>query len=204
MSIKERRERQKQATRESILAAAREIARAEGWGAVTIRRIADTIEYSPPVIYEYFASKDTILAALQGIGFEELADTMQKAGRDAENQTERAVQMGLAYWRFAQRSPELYQVMHGWESAALSLDETLVGARKGGAVVQEALEEWAKEKKITLADPQGAVETLWAVLLGLITIKNLDRLGGDQERAEQLAAQAVKALLFAWEHAANP
>ena len=198
MSVKERRERQKQATREGILTAAREIARTEGWGAVTIRRIAEAIEYTPPIIYEYFSSKDAILAALQGIGFEELADTMQKAGRDAENQTERAVQTSLAYWRFAQHSPELCQLMHGWESAALPMEETLAGARKSAAVGQSALEEWAAEQNMTLADPQGAVETLWALLLGLVTIKSLDRLDGDLDRGESLMAQAVRDLLFAW------
>lgn len=198
MGVKERRERQKQATRESILTAAREIARAEGWPAVTIRRIADAIEYTAPVIYEYFASKDAILVALQGVGFDELTDVMREAGREAADRAERIIQMGLAYWRFARRFPEMYQVMHGWESAALPMEDTLVGARKTGAVVQEALQDWAAENSVMLADPQGAVETIWALLLGLISIGNLDRLGGGPERGEQLAAQAIRDLLFAW------
>ena len=218
MSAKERRDRQKQATREGILSAARKIARTEGWGAATIRRIADTIEYTPPVIYEYFASKDAILAALQRIGFEQLAEVMEDDGKKATDQkatdqkatdqkatdqkatdqTERLVQMGLAYWRFARHSPELYQVMHGWESALLPLEETLVGARKVSAVVEEVLEKWAEETGTIVSDPQGAVETMWALLLGLVAIKNMDRLGGDLGRAEVLVAQAIRDLLFAW------
>lgn len=198
LSIKERRERQKLATREGILAAAREIARTDGWGAVTIRRIADAIEYTPPIIYEYFASKEAILVTLQEIGFDELAAAMSEAGKEAADQTERIVQMGLAYLRFSRRCPEMYQVMHGRESAALPMEDTLAGARKTGAIVQEALQDWAAENGVTLADPQGAVETLWALLLGLVTIRNLDRLGGGPERGEQLAAQASRDLLFAW------
>lgn len=199
MSIKERRERQKTATRDSILAAAHEIARTEGWAAVTIRRIADAIEYSAPVIYEYFASKDAVLGALQQIGFEQLADALRQA-RDGSGDV---TQMARAYWKFAERSPELDRLMHGWESATLPPEDTLTGARQAAAVVYEALDAWALEKNVKLADPQGAVETVWAVLHGLVAVSRMNRLGGGPERGEELAVQAVQDLLFAWEHAAG-
>ena len=197
MSVKERRERQKTATRDSILAAAHGIARTEGWGAVTIRRIADAIEYSAPVIYEYFAGKDAVLGALQRMGFEQLTDALSQARNEGSGVT----QMARAYWKFAKRFPELDQLMHGWESASLSLEDTLTGARQAAAVVYEALDAWALEKNVKLADPQGAVETIWAVLHGLAAIGRMDRLGGGPERGEQLAVQAVQDLLFAWEQA---
>src|SRR5687768_16278471 len=60
MGIKERREREKQVTRQSILTAAHRIARQEGWPALTIRKVADEIEYSTPMIYEYFTNKEEI------------------------------------------------------------------------------------------------------------------------------------------------
>ena len=69
MGIRERRQRQRQELRGGILAAAREIASTEGWRAVTIRRIAERIEYSPPVLYEYFDSKDDILLELARMGY---------------------------------------------------------------------------------------------------------------------------------------
>ena len=62
MGIKERRERQRREVRGGILDAARGIAVAEGWRSVTIRKIAERIEYSPPVIYEHFDSKDELVA----------------------------------------------------------------------------------------------------------------------------------------------
>ncbi len=198
MGFKERRERQKEATREGILAAARNIARAEGWQAVTIRRIADIIEYSPPTIYEYFASKDAILGEVQREGFEQLADAMRQAAEQTMDTTERLEQIGRAYWRFTQQQPELYQVIHGPDSAGLPTEETLNGARKSAAVVYDALEQWAQACNAVLPDPQGAVETLWALLHGLAAVTLLDRVGGGPERAERLAAQAMKDLLFAW------
>jgi len=198
MGAKERRERQKEATREGILAAARQIARTEGWPAVTIRRIADIIEYSPPTIYEYFANKDAILSEVQREGFEQLTEVMRHAAEQTTDTAERLEQMGRAYWRFTQQQPELYQVIDGAISAGLPTEETLNGGRKAAAVVYEALEEWAQAHKIVLHDPQGAVETLWALLHGLVAVTLLDRVGGGPERAERLAAQATKDLLFAW------
>jgi AcrR family transcriptional regulator len=198
MGVKERRERQKEATQEGILAAARSIARTEGWSAVTIRRIADMIEYSPPTIYEYFASKDAILSEVQREGFEQLTEAMRRAAEQTTDPAERLEQIGRTYWRFTQQQPELYQVIHGPDSAGLPTEETLNGGRKAAVVVYEALEQWAQAHGVVLQDPQGAVETLWALLYGLVAVTRLDRVRGGPERAERLAAQAMKDLLFAW------
>ncbi len=198
MGVKERRERQKEATREGILAAARSIARTEGWPAVTIRRIAESIEYSPPTIYEYFASKDAILSEVQREGFDRLTEIMRQAAEQATDAAERLEEIGRAYWRFTQQQPELYQIMHGVDSAGLPTEETLNGGRQAAAVVYEALEQWAQAGEIVLHDPQGAVETLWALLHGMVAVTLLDRVGGGSERAEHLVMQATKGLLFAW------
>jgi AcrR family transcriptional regulator len=50
MGSQQRRERERQAIRQSILSAARQIAIEEGWQAVTTRKVADRIEYSQPTI----------------------------------------------------------------------------------------------------------------------------------------------------------
>ena len=83
MGIKERRERQKQELRAGILAAAREIASEEGWQAVTIRKIAALIEYSPPVIYEHFGSKEEILLELVRTGYAWPLGAVEAAARAA-------------------------------------------------------------------------------------------------------------------------
>ena len=62
MGIKQRRERERQEIRQSILCAAREIAAEEGWQAVTTRKVAERIEYSQSTIYEYFENKEAIAA----------------------------------------------------------------------------------------------------------------------------------------------
>ncbi|MBA2301088.1 MAG: TetR/AcrR family transcriptional regulator [Acidobacteria bacterium] len=69
MGVKERQEREREATARAILDAARELFVAEGYQNVSIRKIAERIEYSPAAIYSYFSSKDDIFLALAEEGF---------------------------------------------------------------------------------------------------------------------------------------
>ena len=69
MGIKERQERDREAVSRSILDAARELFVTEGYRNVSIRKIAEKIEYSPAAIYGYFPSKDDIFYALAEEGF---------------------------------------------------------------------------------------------------------------------------------------
>jgi AcrR family transcriptional regulator len=74
MGIKERQERDREAVRRSILDAARELFMAEGFQHVSIRKIAERIEYSPAAIYGYFPSKDDIFFELAEEGLRLLGD----------------------------------------------------------------------------------------------------------------------------------
>lgn len=69
MGVRERQEREREATARAILDAARDLFVAEGYGNVSIRKIAERIEYSPAAIYSYFPSKDDIFLALAEEGF---------------------------------------------------------------------------------------------------------------------------------------
>src|SRR5258708_35438215 len=117
MGIKQRREREKQEVRQGILTAAREIARQEGWQSVTIRKVADRIEYSPPTIYEYFASKEDILLELMRLGFKTLLEGLQAARSSSEDPSTCLLAINRAYWHFALTHPDLYQVIHWLDGA---------------------------------------------------------------------------------------
>ena len=69
MGTKERQERDRTRVRESILTAARELFITEGYRNVSMRKIAERIEYSPAAIYSYFPAKDDIFFALAEEGF---------------------------------------------------------------------------------------------------------------------------------------
>ena len=114
MGIKERQERDREAVWRSILDAARELFNAEGYQNVSIRKIAERIEYSPAAIYSYFPSKDDIFFELAEEGFRLLgnpasvADDPQFAG-GAQLERVRAI-----FWRFYEFSrdhPQYFALM---------------------------------------------------------------------------------------------
>ena len=82
MGVKERHEREREATSRAILDAARELFVSEGYQNVSIRKIAERIEYSPAAIYSYFPSKDDIFLALAEEGFRILFESAECARQE--------------------------------------------------------------------------------------------------------------------------
>ena len=113
MASKDRILRQKEETRKNILDAAYTIAKEEGWNGLSMRKIADRIEYTAPIIYEYFSNKEAILSELTGRGFNMLSRELEKAKAKSENPEEQLEAMWMAYWEFAFTDTEMYQVMFG-------------------------------------------------------------------------------------------
>src|SRR6202000_2461457 len=113
MGITDRKLRQKEEVRASILDTAWEMVVTEGWHSFSIRKIADAIEYSVPVIYSHFENKDAILLEFNRKGFALLTEALAAA---KAGQTEPANQiraMGRAYWKWAFANKEYYQLMFG-------------------------------------------------------------------------------------------
>jgi AcrR family transcriptional regulator len=108
--IAERKLRDKQSRRAQIISAARKIAELEGWSNVTVRRLADEISYSQPVLYAHFGSREGIVAAVAIEGFRELGLAMEKARKRAK-QGSTVQSVATAYLEFAASSPALYEAM---------------------------------------------------------------------------------------------
>ena len=110
MGIKERQDRERQAVRESILDAARDLFVTEGYRNVSIRKIAERIEYSPAAIYSYFPSKDDIFFALAEDGFRRLdARVRDTVGHDDPLEEVRAC--WWAYYEFSKEQREFFELM---------------------------------------------------------------------------------------------
>src|SRR5215467_14313611 len=114
MGIKERQERDREAVRRSILDAARELFVSEGYQNVSIRKIAERIEYSPAAIYSYFPSKDDIFFALAEEGFRLLGDPSAVEHRkklDAMTPIERIRTMVWRVYEFSRQHPQYFALM---------------------------------------------------------------------------------------------
>lgn len=113
MGVKERQERERVATSRAILDAARELFVAEGYQNVSIRKIAEKIEYSPAAIYSYFPSKDDIFLALAEEGFRMLFASSADCTMAHTDATD-VDSIRAAFWHlyeFSKAHPEYYSLM---------------------------------------------------------------------------------------------
>jgi AcrR family transcriptional regulator len=110
MGVIERREREREEIQARILDAARDLFLAEGFERVTMRRIAEAIEYSPTAIYHHFEDKDDLFRALCRRDFGRLLGAFREHPLPADP-VERVRALGLAYARFAVENPNHYRFM---------------------------------------------------------------------------------------------
>lgn len=198
MTEERKQTRRKRVGKDGLLRAAREVAAEEGWGAVTVRKIAERVGYRAPVVYEYFDSKDDLLLELLRRGFADLAGAVRAAREDASDPEGALYGVARAYLRFAWDSPDLYQVMHGLGGVSFAASETREeGQRVGdevGRVVEEVLRGYGK----ATADAEEEVLALWAAMHGLVALTMAGRIRGGEEQAERLGEKAVRDALIAW------
>ncbi|MFM9368616.1 TetR/AcrR family transcriptional regulator [Streptomyces sp. Da 82-17] len=180
MSVtRNRRERERAERHRLILSVARELAEAEGWEAVTTRRLAERVEYSQPVLYSHFENKDAIVAAVALEGFAELAELLRRARTGARgpkrNRGLRAV--CRAYLRFAAERPALYQAMFVLPTRLKFADEDTPAPLRNG------FEEFVKALPEDTADPEGVAELVWAALHGISALSATGRIPRRADRA---------------------
>jgi AcrR family transcriptional regulator len=204
VGIKQRREREKQEIRQAILSAARQIALQDGWQAVTMRRVADHIEYSPPTIYEYFASKEDILLQLYLEGFCQLAQVLRTARESVEDRRERLLNMADAYWDFAMEHLELYQVMYGMGGVPFDCRGKSPYSHEAFRITQEALDDWAQSAGVDIPDREAALVIIRALKHGLISLTMIDRIDGGAPEAKKLLRRAISNLLVSWSRQTLP
>src|ERR1700733_10734562 len=110
MGIKQRREREKSDTRDKILDAGRELFISYGYEGVSMRKVAEKIEYSPTAIYLHFADKDDLFHQLCQEDFRQCAEVFQRAAMPSDLVV-RMREIGRVYVEFGLRYPNHYKLM---------------------------------------------------------------------------------------------
>ena len=180
MASKDRIARLKEETRNNILEAALQIVKCEGWQSLSMRKIADKIEYTAPIIYEYFANKDAILLELTRQGYLLLAKELKKARHNHESPAEQLEAMWIEYWNFAFENKELYQVMFGVSTSCScekvnELPESELPWELFSAVIAELMQIEDLESDVVCR----YYYTFWSVVHGLVSINILGRSSSD-------------------------
>lgn len=173
MGVKERRERQKQAVRQEILDAARELFIKDGYENVTMRKIAEKIEYSPTTIYLHFNDKADLVRFLCEEAFVKLVDMFEKLGEDMSDPLLALKRCGRAYVDFGLKYPNDYKVtfMIALKPTAPEdyLREDSMGMRAYG-YLRKIVEECIRQGKFKNAELESTTQSMWIVVHGITSL----------------------------------
>jgi AcrR family transcriptional regulator len=170
--------------RQQILDAARDAAEADGWAAVTSRRLADAIGYTQPVLYSHFpGGKTEIMRTVALAGFAELAAATRSAtGHETGARAVAAV--AGAYLDFATAHPALYEAMFQLPiDARFAQDDNEAELRSGFDALAAALDDGPSRETAT--------EVLWSALHGMSLLERAGRMRPEHRdlRIAELAAR---------------
>ncbi|GAB4008473.1 TetR/AcrR family transcriptional regulator [Spirosoma sp. KCTC 42546] len=177
MGIVERKEREREEMRQLILDGAQKLFLANGFEKVSIRNIADEIEYSPATIYLYFKDKNELLFALHQRGFVKMIGEFLPL-QLLTDPFEKLVEMGRSYIRFAVENPELFDLMFIMNAPMDTLDKKdwVEGDQAFGllmSVVQECMDAGIFQKH----DVQSTAMMIWSSIHGYTALFLRKRLG---------------------------
>jgi AcrR family transcriptional regulator len=200
MGIKERQERDREAVRRGILDAARELFIAEGYQNISIRKIAERIEYSPAAIYSYFPSKDDIFFALAEEGFRLLGGP-RKPEHSAQLQAlppeERVRAIFWHFYAFSREHPQYFALMFvDRHVPRISKEyERFAFAHEMKKSILDHISDCIAAGALPAGlDPAAAMRTLSCAVVGAATLHLSDRLA-PHEDADKLAANVLDCMM---------
>lgn len=175
MGSTERRERHRQNVRTQILDVARDLFAAEGYEAVTMRRIAQAVEYSPTAIYLHFKDKDALINELCRVDLASLAQAFE-ASVEIPDPLERLREIGRAYVDFGRTHPNPYRLL--FMSGRLNQPEQLADLghgnpqRDGYALLLGTIEEAMAQQRLAteLTDADLIAQSFWACTHGAVAL----------------------------------
>jgi len=196
MASKDRILRLKEETRTNILDAALQIGKQEGWQALSMRKIADIIEYTAPIIYEYFANKEAIMMELTKKGYLILAKDMKAAKEAQDTPAKQLEAMWITYWNFAFAEKELYQLMFGIEVNCCVFEKSIPEIEVPANMLFASIKEVMGNKNPTEDQVCKWYYTFWSIVHGLISINHVRQSVPDGIN-EQVLKDAIAGIILA-------
>ena len=173
MGVTERRAREKEALRQSILDAASELVVEQGHQNLSIRKIAEKIEYAPSTIYLYFEDKYEILASICIDVFEQLSESLEDLKR-TEPDPVQVLRRGLrCYIDFGLRNPSHYMVtfLTPWPDLPHDHPAAQMGTDKAGVraygYLREAIQRGMDDGQLRPGDANAKAQATWLAVHGL-------------------------------------
>lgn len=193
MLVKNDRQKQKELTKNAILKVAEEIVLQEGWQAVSIRKIAEAIGYSLPVVYNHFESKDAIQEEFVKNGFNMLATAMQSTKEKYSASEQQLTQMALTYFDFAFSNSAYYKMMFGLGIPSCQKAREIQEIGNFSSIVIATISNLMKEN-----DEQRKLlkfHTLWSILHGLTSISMVNLTAAPDEMQQHILLDAIQGFI---------
>lgn len=166
--------REKGDIRARILATAWQMVKEEGWPSLSIRKIAEAVEYSVPVIYDHFENKDAIVFEFARQGFLLLSKNIEKAIEKSDDPAQQVREIADAYWKFASKHKEYYQLMYGVGMAGCEIEKCFPERADFRSTVMKPINALIAKGNQPDANPFMKYFTFWSILHGLVSIKSLN------------------------------
>lgn len=205
MGVAERREREREQLRQQIVDAARDLLLEQGLAGLSMRAIAERIEYSPATIYIYFKDKEELVREVVHTGFELMGVTvaaeLERAGETASAREQYGA-MGRAYARFAIENPAYFRVMFELPATAeLSCVEPAPGSPADFDAAVGMVARAVAEGDIGPVDPRRTALFGWGLIHGLTTLYLAGHLVGEVRTPEEfteLIEDAMRSIYAGW------
>lgn len=173
MGTHERIERERQEKRTRILDAARELFLERGVEAVTLREVAQKIEYSTTAIYVQFADKAALVEAMVNEDFAKFASGLEAVAKIADP-VDRLGALQDAYIDFALKMPRHYQLLFLTPAQPhhSKLEATSPAGIEGYRVLRETVDECIRTDRFRegLTDADAVAQVIWGTVHGLVSL----------------------------------
>jgi len=171
MGIVERKERDKESMRSAVLEAAMELYLEKGIESLTIRAVAERIEFSPATIYLYFRDKDDIVYQLYNIAFGKFYEK-QLEWNSIDNPLERLRYGCKHYVEWGVQNPKLYDLMFILEIPMNVIEEENCqdNGLRSFDELKKLLAECIAADKLKIKDPELAAMMCWNMIHGVTSL----------------------------------
>lgn len=197
MGIAERKQRQKEEFRASILEAAWLQVLSDGWQSLSIRKIADAIEYSIPVIYNHFENKEAILLEFTREGFQKLADALEDVKSKHDVPADQLEAMAHAYWDFAFEHKEYYQLMFGLGIPACERVNQIGEMKHMATIMISTIKDAIVLSSNKDVDYFLKYHTYLSILHGLVSIQMIQKEGRPDDDKKMILQDAISGFITA-------
>jgi len=172
--------------RETILEKSRQILIKEGFGNLSMRKIASALDVSATALYSHFKGKDDLLVALIEESVEMLLGQLAHAAERETDAISRLKQMALAYVQFGLERPQEYEIMFVVRSEEMPRypKEKFRKVRSAYSMLADTIREGHLTGMIEEPEPELAAYSIWAQLHGVVSVILNQRLDAKVSREE--------------------